>query len=39
MQLAQGYVGAIFEKIAVAGFKIKAMKMTQLSQREAEVFL
>ena len=36
--VSAGHVGAIFEKIAVAGFEIKAMKMTQLSQREAEAF-
>ena len=36
--VSAGHVGAIFEKIAVAGFEIKAMKMTQLSLREAEAF-
>ena len=36
--VSAGHVGAIFEKIAVAGFEIKAMKMTQLSQREAKAF-
>ena len=36
--VSAGHVGAIFEKISVAGFKIKAMKMTKLSQREAEAF-
>ena len=36
--VSAGHVGAIFEKIAVAGFKINAMKMTKLSQREAEAF-
>ena len=36
--VSAGHVGAIFEKIAVAGFEIKAMKMTKLSQREAEAF-
>ena len=36
--VSAGHVGATFEKIAVAGFKIKAMKMTKLSQREAEAF-
>ena len=36
--VSAGYVDAIFEKIAVAGFEIKAMKMTQLSQREAKAF-
>ncbi len=33
-----GYIGAILEKINKAGFKIKAMKMTQLSKRDAELF-
>ena len=33
-----GYVGAILEKITAAGFTIKALKMTQMTQREAEVF-
>lgn len=33
-----GHVGAIFEKIAAAGFETRAMKMTQLSRREAEAF-
>ena len=36
--VSAGHVGPIFEKIAVAGFVIKAMKMTQLSQREAKAF-
>ncbi len=33
-----GYIGAILEKITSAGFKIVAMKYTQLSKRDAEAF-
>ena len=33
-----GNVGAILEKITTAGFVIRGLKMTQLSQREAEAF-
>ena len=33
-----GHVGAILEKITAAGFKIVAMKYTQLSKRDAEAF-
>ncbi|HLV62019.1 nucleoside-diphosphate kinase [Galbibacter sp.] len=33
-----GHIGAILEKITAAGFKIVAMKYTQLSQRDAEAF-
>ncbi len=33
-----GYVGAILEKITSAGFKIIAMKYTQLSRRDAREF-
>jgi len=33
-----GHIGAILEKINQAGFKIIAMKMTQLSKRDAEKF-
>lgn len=33
-----GHIGAILEKITAAGFKIVAMKYTQLSQRDAEEF-
>ena len=33
-----GHVGAILEKITTAGFLIRGLKMTQLSQREAEAF-
>jgi len=34
----KGYIGAILEKITTAGFKIVAMKYTQLSKRDAEQF-
>ncbi len=33
-----GYVGVILEKITAAGFKIVAMKYTQLSKRDAREF-
>ncbi|MEK6154922.1 nucleoside-diphosphate kinase [Flavobacteriaceae bacterium 3-367] len=33
-----GYIGAILEKITSAGFKIVAMKYTQLSRRDAREF-
>lgn len=33
-----GHIGAILEKITAAGFKIVAMKFTQLSKRDAEAF-
>ena len=33
-----GHVGAILEKIISAGFVIRGLKMSQLSQREAEAF-
>ncbi len=33
-----GHIGAILEKIAASGFKIVAMKLTQLSKRDAEEF-
>lgn len=33
-----GYIGAILEKITSAGFKIVAMKYTQLSVRDAQEF-
>ncbi|RUA11129.1 MAG: nucleoside-diphosphate kinase [Flavobacteriia bacterium] len=33
-----GYIGAILEKINAAGFKIVAMKYTQMSKRDAETF-
>ena len=34
----KGYVGAILNKINASGFKIVSMKMTQMSQRDAELF-
>jgi nucleoside-diphosphate kinase len=36
--LEKGNTGAILEKINMAGFKIVAMKQTQLSKRDAETF-
>ncbi len=33
-----GHIGAILEKITAAGFKIIALKYTQLSQRDARKF-
>ncbi|MFK5974774.1 MAG: nucleoside-diphosphate kinase [Flavobacteriaceae bacterium] len=33
-----GHIGGILEKIISAGFKIVAMKYTQLSQRDAQAF-
>jgi len=33
-----GHIGAILEKINKAGFALVAMKMTQLSKRDAELF-
>lgn len=33
-----GYVGAILNEFTQAGFTIKALKMTQLSRRDAELF-
>lgn len=33
-----GHIGNILADIANAGFKIKAMKLTQLSRRDAELF-
>lgn len=33
-----GHIGAILEKITSAGFKIVAMKYTQLSKRDAQEF-
>ncbi len=33
-----GHIGAILAKINTAGFKIVAMKLTQLSKRDAEIF-
>ena len=34
----KGYVGAILEKITGAGFKIVAMKLTHMTQSDAETF-
>ena len=33
-----GYIGAILEKITAAGFRIVALKKTQLTTRDAEAF-
>ena len=33
-----GHIGAILEKINKAGFELVALKMTQLSKRDAELF-
>ena len=33
-----GHIGAILERINTAGFRIAAMKYTQLSKRDAELF-
>ena len=34
----KGYTGAILAKINASGFRIVSMKMTQMSQRDAELF-
>lgn len=34
----KGYIGAILEKINAAGFRIVAMKLTQMTRRDAETF-
>ena len=34
-----GHIGAILDKINAAGFKIVAMKLTQLSTRDAQRFI
>ena len=34
----KGNIGAILEKINAAGFKITAMKLTQMTRRDAETF-
>ena len=34
----KGYIGAILEKITAAGFKITALKMTQMTIHEAQQF-
>ena len=36
--VAKGHIGAILEKINGAGFRIVAMKMTQLTVRDAQEF-
>ena len=36
--VSNGHTGAILSKIAEAGFKFKALKMTRLSQTAAEAF-
>lgn len=36
--VANGHIGAILAKINEAGFKIVAMKMTQMSRRDAQLF-
>ena len=33
-----GHIGAILDKINAAGFKIVAMKLTQMSKRDAQAF-
>jgi nucleoside-diphosphate kinase len=34
----KGYIGTILSKINASGFRIVSMKMTQMSQRDAELF-
>ncbi len=34
-----GHIGAILNQITEAGFQISAMKLTQLSQADAEAFI
>tara|TARA_R100000306_G_C4325348_1_gene117357 strand:- start:316 stop:711 length:396 start_codon:yes stop_codon:yes gene_type:complete len=34
----KGHIGAILEKITTAGFKIVALKLTQMTQHDAETF-
>ena len=34
----KGNIGAILEKINAAGFRIAAMKLTQMTKRDAEIF-
>jgi len=36
--VANGHIGAILEKINVSGFRIVALKMTQLTKADAEAF-
>ena len=33
-----GHIGNILEKVPSSGFKIKALKLTQLTQQDAEYF-
>ena len=37
--VSNGYIGAILNKISEAGFRIAALRMTQLTQADAEAFL
>jgi len=34
----KGHIGAILEKISVSGFRIVAMKLTQMTKNDAETF-
>ena len=34
----KGHIGAILEKISVSGFRIVAMKLTQMTKHDAEAF-
>lgn len=34
----KGYIGAILEKIAASGFRIVAMKLTQMTKADAQTF-
>jgi len=34
----KGHIGAILEKISVSGFRIVAMKLTQMTKQDAEAF-
>ncbi len=36
--VSEGYMGAILEKISIAGFKIIALKLTQFSKQDAKNF-
>lgn len=36
--IEKGNIGAILEKINAAGFRIVAMKLTQMTKRDAEIF-
>ncbi len=38
LAVSKGYVGPILNKISESGFKITALKMLQLTQKEAETF-